>query len=99
MLNNEQQRVLLGFGGWRNAFAHGTGDKKIKDVGTNFLKPIDEVLTVTVGVLHDIEAFNRHSLERQKFMAFASMIVASFHDLILDLQARRQPHSDDATPQ
>jgi hypothetical protein len=44
-----------------------------------------------------IPEFDKHSKQRQKFMVWAAVLVAAFHDLLLDLEeAKKQLRSPGA---
>jgi hypothetical protein len=100
LIDDQDQRILNKFGVWRNQFAHGTGDKQIDPEGlASFLAPIEEMVELAVEAA-DIPELKEFSEERQKFMAWASISLGEWHEMILDHEDFREPHpSPDEKPQ
>lgn len=93
LIDDQDQRILNKFGVRRNQFAHGTGDKLIDAEGiASFLAPIEEMVELAVNAA-DIPELKEFSAERQKFMAWASISLGEWHEMILDHEDLRKPPS------
>ena len=91
-LDETDQKVLKDFGPWRNGFAHGTGEKLIEEESLcEFMKPVEKMVNITWEASEVSKHYPEHSVARQKFMVWASVMIAAFHDLILQVEDTTKP--------